>query len=81
MINYHSLGFNHLPYLVLYNRTSSNGIVLPVKVQVYFETHHSMDQEKGNEYFKYRQHALFTSPKNCLLQLFTLGTSKPLASG
>jgi len=81
MIKYHSLGFNNSPYPVLYNRTFSNGIVLPVKVQVYFETNHSMYQEKGTEFFKHIHHALFTSPKNCLLQLFKLEISKPLASG
>lgn len=81
MIKYHSLGFNNSPYPVLQKRTFSNGTGLPGKVQVYFEANHSMYQEKGTEYFKRGHHAPFTSPKNCLLQLFKLEISKPLASG
>lgn len=71
MIKDHSLGFNNLPYPgfkdlpypVLCNRTFSNSTAVPVKLQGYFETNHSVYKENRTEHFKCRHDALFKSPK------------------
>lgn len=52
MIKCHSLGFRNSLHPVLRNRTFSESIVVPVKLQDYFETNHSVYKEKGPEYFK-----------------------------
>lgn len=67
----HSFGFNNLPYPALGNRTFANSTVVPVKLQGYLETNHSVYKEKRIEYFKCRHGALFKSPKLLVIALQT----------
>lgn len=70
------IDINNVPYCALHNRTFLCNIIVPVKLQQYFKTHHTEFKEKGIEYFNCTHHELFQSQN--LFQLFNLEMKKSL---